>query len=844
MQRGPMGSSGFQQTPGPWLYALNDLHHDKTPGDQIDAVEAAEGWRPGDSSLEQLVAAIKAGHGWCGARLRNGKRSEETVTELNLVVLDIDGDFTLDQFWSQPFAKNYCQLTYTTCSHSPEAHRFRAIFMLPNPLQANEICLLPWIHAEVIDRLGLGDLKDTSGSDPARLWFGNSSAEVLLGEAPRLLPWELTVDADDRRQADVAAAAERREQRQIQRTADGPEAYELLLQRVEYAFLHLLPTTADGEYSSLLMPAFHAAVSAEDDRVWQAFADWHSRGHHARSKRNNLRRLERSRAKAGRKSDPAVVLKLLKERLPNWTERLPDHLRPKTRGSALSWTSSAAIRGLVAPAQTAVAVAPAIAPVETAVERAHGLGHGGIRPAAPPASGGGGGFIPPANPRHPGPGPEDDDPRARLEALIETLYALEVQTPRDETAILLLRGELLKLEVFRQSPGRIDRLLLDRFRLLMKLQRSEGEAMVIPLSECTTGGFDWLIPDLLLRGRDALIHSKAGVGKTTFSLQLAAAIVGAPFAHSFLDCPNTHRQAAWEAGERVLFIASDMGADSASLMASYASELGWRSETRQNNAVLQRIELITGQAAKRSTGSAGRPSWTAELKGLLSLHKELENPEKPPVAAVIIDSMKSICPPGIRVGSQEFVEVYNAVVDLCNFHDVALIWVHHSNNDGNTQGIMRIPEQVSTEIKMIREEEGNRIKMVLNKVRGARTRTLFLQLHGTEDGMPVLVGAPSESSDEQGSNVRTELVLQILRQARSSQGPGGDGLTLSDIHRAGLWKDAGLLPPHERTLQKVLSALVDSNEVERRGSARNTSYRITGGGWSGRPSGPGTQVSF
>ena len=140
--------------------------------------KVASGWLNINETLEWLQGWVGAGYGWCATHFAERYRLSDNCRGSNIIVLDIDGDMTLEQFWSAPTAQQWCMATYTSSSHTEVCHRFRAIFPLQRDLDTNaEHKGAYWL---IVDRLmadlGMEKLDDNCGQKPERLWYGNTNA--------------------------------------------------------------------------------------------------------------------------------------------------------------------------------------------------------------------------------------------------------------------------------------------------------------------------------------------------------------------------------------------------------------------------------------------------------------------------------------------------------------------------------------------------------------------------------------------------------------------------------------------------------------------------------------------
>ena len=101
-----------------------------------------------------------------------------------MVVIDFDGDTTLDKFWATTTAKEGCIATYTSASHTDKEHRFRAVFPLGTDLDTTRQHRGAYwlIVNRLLAELGLRELKDNCGQKPERLWYGHTNATVRIND--------------------------------------------------------------------------------------------------------------------------------------------------------------------------------------------------------------------------------------------------------------------------------------------------------------------------------------------------------------------------------------------------------------------------------------------------------------------------------------------------------------------------------------------------------------------------------------------------------------------------------------------------------------------------------------
>lgn len=153
-----------------------------------------------EESLPGLISHIQQGHAINCAWLGNRRRCGENVLGIGLIGLDFDNSekvedekvyqplLTLEQALSHPFIRTKACLIYTSASHTPEWHRFRVLFRLPEFLtdEAYYRDLIQGIHQ------GLASYgPDKACKDPCRVFYGNTKAEFPLINPSAVLdqPW-------------------------------------------------------------------------------------------------------------------------------------------------------------------------------------------------------------------------------------------------------------------------------------------------------------------------------------------------------------------------------------------------------------------------------------------------------------------------------------------------------------------------------------------------------------------------------------------------------------------------------------------------------------------------------
>ena len=86
----------------------------------------ARGWKNILVDIDYLSGWVAKGYGWCATHFIERHRKADNSAGSNLVVIDFDGDTTLEKFWATTTAQEWCLATYTSASHTEQEHRFRA----------------------------------------------------------------------------------------------------------------------------------------------------------------------------------------------------------------------------------------------------------------------------------------------------------------------------------------------------------------------------------------------------------------------------------------------------------------------------------------------------------------------------------------------------------------------------------------------------------------------------------------------------------------------------------------------------------------------------------------------
>lgn len=159
--------AGLDPGSRPLRISINKNMIDKNDGG--DRSLYAEGWENVEFTQAELIAQISAGVAYCSQL--SGRRRAANFMGTDVVSVDVDRGMSVQDALSLPIVRDHAAFLYTTVNHTPEAPRFRLVFILPRTIHvADEIRAL---SRSLALRLG-GDMAAT---DPCRISFGNRSAE-------------------------------------------------------------------------------------------------------------------------------------------------------------------------------------------------------------------------------------------------------------------------------------------------------------------------------------------------------------------------------------------------------------------------------------------------------------------------------------------------------------------------------------------------------------------------------------------------------------------------------------------------------------------------------------------
>ena len=123
------------------------------------------------------------GMNWCNHHFKDGHRANiDALSTFNMVVLDVDGDISLNT--AERLLKDYIYILYTTKRHTEEINRFRVVLPIKYTLsfdledyKAFMNNILSWLPFK----------SDDAANQPSKKWLTNPNAEIRINSTGSLL---------------------------------------------------------------------------------------------------------------------------------------------------------------------------------------------------------------------------------------------------------------------------------------------------------------------------------------------------------------------------------------------------------------------------------------------------------------------------------------------------------------------------------------------------------------------------------------------------------------------------------------------------------------------------------
>ena len=123
------------------------------------------------------------GMNWCNHHFINGHRCNQNVKPtFNMIVLDVDGDISLDA--AEALLKDYCYIMYTTKRSTPEVNRFRVILPIKYTLSFNQEDYKSFMN-NIFSWLPFKS--DEAANQIAKKWSSHAGGELRVNKTDILL---------------------------------------------------------------------------------------------------------------------------------------------------------------------------------------------------------------------------------------------------------------------------------------------------------------------------------------------------------------------------------------------------------------------------------------------------------------------------------------------------------------------------------------------------------------------------------------------------------------------------------------------------------------------------------
>lgn len=153
--------------------SINPLIKGKIDKTLVSQIEKLNAWTEVEAKAEELFELITVDGYATTCLLHGGNRKEFNYCSRQLFMIDIDGGMTIEQLLEDEFYNRYAAGFYATSSFTPEHHKFRILFITPEPIVAASV------SRKIIRGLRkLYPESDAACVDPARLFYGSINCEI------------------------------------------------------------------------------------------------------------------------------------------------------------------------------------------------------------------------------------------------------------------------------------------------------------------------------------------------------------------------------------------------------------------------------------------------------------------------------------------------------------------------------------------------------------------------------------------------------------------------------------------------------------------------------------------
>ncbi|MBU9481406.1 hypothetical protein [Burkholderia multivorans] len=133
-----------------------------------------------DLAPDAFIDSVQSGFAFCA--WLNGPRKSKNFQCMQVLAVDIDSGLTIEEVRAHTFFQKFGWFIYTTPSHRPDAHRFRIVFLMEQPIETEQRMKLA--YTGIVRMFG----GDRSCTDASRLFYGSENCEVH--RVDRVLPMD------------------------------------------------------------------------------------------------------------------------------------------------------------------------------------------------------------------------------------------------------------------------------------------------------------------------------------------------------------------------------------------------------------------------------------------------------------------------------------------------------------------------------------------------------------------------------------------------------------------------------------------------------------------------------
>jgi len=153
--------------------SINPLIKGKIDKLLVPQIESLNAWTAIESSPEEIFDLITIDGYATTCELHGGNRKEYNYCTRQLFMVDVDGGMTIEELLADEFYNQYAAGFYATASFTPELHKFRILFITPEPIIAAST------SRKIIRGLRkIYPQSDAACVDPARLFYGCINCEI------------------------------------------------------------------------------------------------------------------------------------------------------------------------------------------------------------------------------------------------------------------------------------------------------------------------------------------------------------------------------------------------------------------------------------------------------------------------------------------------------------------------------------------------------------------------------------------------------------------------------------------------------------------------------------------